>query len=163
MLFTQLCLTPCDPRDCSLPSFPVHHQLLELAQTPVHGVGDVHGVHLILCLSPISPPAINLSHNKVFLFFPNKSFLHIRWPKYWSFSFNTSPSNVYSRLISFRIDWFDLLAVQGALKPSPAPWFESISSSVLSLLYSPTLTFVQENKSQLFLANQDMCSSYRSC
>ena len=64
---------------------------------------------------------------------------YIRWPKYWSFSFSISPSNEYSGLISFRIDWFDLLAAQGTLKESsPAPQFKSISSLTLSLLYGPT-------------------------
>ena len=67
--------------------------------------------HLILC-HPLSSLALNLSQHQVF---SNESTLHIRWPKYWSFSFSTSPSNEYSGLISFRIDWFDLLAVQGTL------------------------------------------------
>ena len=67
---------------------------------------------------------------------------HIRWPKYWSFSI--SPSNECSGLISFRIDWFDLLAVQGTFKSSPAPQFERINSSALSFLYSPTLTSVHD-------------------
>ena len=72
--------------------------------------------------------------------FSNESTLRIRWPKYWSFSFSVSPSNEYSGLISFRIDWFDHLAVQGTLKKSsPAPQVKNISSSVLSLLYGPTL------------------------
>ena len=69
--------------------------------------------------------------------FFNESALHIRWPKYWSFSFSISPSSEYSGLISFRIDWFDL-AVQGTLKSLPAPQFKSINSSALSLLYGPT-------------------------
>ena len=73
--------------------------------------------------------------------FSNESALHIRWPKYWSFSFSISLSNEYSRLISFRIDWLDLLAAQGTLKESsPAPQFKSINSSALRFLYSPTLT-----------------------
>ena len=85
--------------------------------------------HLILCqsLPPLSSifPTLRV--------FSNESTLHIRWPKYWSFSLIISPSNGYSGLISFRIDCFDLLAVQGTLKSSPAPQFESISSSALSL------------------------------
>jgi len=64
----------------------------------------------------------------------------IRWPKYWSFSFNTSPSNKHPGLISFRMDWLDLLAVQGTLKSFPTPQFKSISSLVLSFLYNPTVT-----------------------
>ena len=90
--------------------------------------------HLILCrpllLSPSILPSIRV--------FSNESVLHIRWSKFWSFSFSISLSNEYSRLISFRIDWFDLLAVQGTLKPSPTPQFKSINSSVLSFLYGPT-------------------------
>ena len=73
----------------------------------------------------------------------NESALRIRWPKYWSFSSSISPSNEYSRLIFFRIDWFDLLAVQGTLK-SPAPQFESINSSTVRLLYGPTFTSIHD-------------------
>ena len=77
--------------------------------------------------------------------FSNESVLCIRWPKYWSFSSNISPSNEYSGLISFRMDWLDLLAVQGTLKESsPTPQFKSINSSALSLLYSPTLTSIHD-------------------
>ena len=77
--------------------------------------------------------------------FSNELALHIRWPKYWSFSFNTSPSDEYSGLMSFSIDWFDLLAVQGTLlRVFSVPQFESVSSSVLSLLYYPTLTSIHD-------------------
>ena len=72
--------------------------------------------------------------------FSNESVILIRWPKYWNFSFSNSPFNEYSGLISFRMDWLDLLAVQGTLKFSPTPQFKSINSSALSFLYSPTLT-----------------------
>ena len=72
--------------------------------------------------------------------FSNESVLHIRWSKYWSFSFSISPFHEYSGLISFRIDWFDLLAVQGTLGSSPATQFEIINSLTLSLLCGPTLT-----------------------
>ena len=71
--------------------------------------------------------------------FSNESVLHIRWPKYWIFSFSISPSNEYSGLVSFKMDWLDLLAVQGTQESSPTPQFKSISSSALSFLYSPTL------------------------
>ena len=74
--------------------------------------------------------------------FQIESALHIRWPKYWSFSFNISPSNEHPGLISFRMDWLDLLAVQGILKSSPAPQFKSINSLALGLLYCPTLTSI---------------------
>ena len=107
----QLCLTPCDPMDCSTPGLPVHHQLPEFTQTHVHWVGEaIQPSHPLL--SP-SPPTFNLSSIRVF---SNESVLRIRWPKYWSFSFNISPSNEYSGLIFFRMDWLDLLAVQGTLK-----------------------------------------------
>ena len=108
----QSCLTLCDPMDCSTPGFPVHHQLLELAQTHVLQLTDsMQPSHPLLSPSP----AFNLSQHQDSLF-SNKSVLPIRWPKYWSFSFNISPSNEYSGLTSFRIDWFDLFAVQGTLK-----------------------------------------------
>ena len=78
--------------------------------------------------------------------FSNESALCIRWPKYWSFSFNVSPSNEYSGLISFRMDWLDLLAVQGTLKSfSPTPQFKSTISLALSFLYSPTLTSIRDH------------------
>ena len=96
---------------CITPGLPVHHQLPESTQTHVHCVGDAIQ-HLILCcpllLLPPIPPSIRV--------FSNESSLHMRWPKYWSFSFSISPSNEYSGLISFRMDWWDLLAVQGTLK-----------------------------------------------
>ena len=76
--------------------------------------------------------------------FSNESALRIRRPKYWSFSFNISPSNEHPGLISFRMDWLDLLAVQGTLKSSPTPQFKSINSA-LSLLYSPTLTSIHDH------------------
>ena len=77
--------------------------------------------------------------------FSNESVLHIRWPKYWRFSFSISPSSEYSGLTSFRMDWLDLLAVQGTLKSLlPTPQFKSINSSALSFLYSPTLTSIHD-------------------
>ena len=104
----QLCLTLCNPMDCSTPGFPVHHQLPEPTQTHVHCIGDA--IQPSHPLSSPSPPAISLSQHQVF----SESGLHIRWPKYWSFS--VSLFSEYSRLISFRISCFDLLAVQGTLK-----------------------------------------------
>ena len=97
--------------DCSTPGFPVHHQLLQLAQTQVHWVSDA--IQLSHPLSSPSPPALNLCQRRVFF---SESVLHIRWPKYWSFSFSITPSNEYLGLISFRIDWFDFLAVWETLK-----------------------------------------------
>ena len=97
--------------DCSTPGFPVHHQLPELTQTHVHRVSDT--IQPSHPLSSPSPPAFNLSHHQGL---SSESVLHIRWPQYWSFSFSISPSNEYSGLISFRMDWLDLLAVQETLK-----------------------------------------------
>ena len=109
---SQSCLTLCDPMDRSTPGLPVHHQLLESTQTHVHRVGDA--IQPSHSLSSPSPPAFNLSqHHRVF---SSESALCIRWPKYWSFSFSVSPSNEHSGLISFRMDWLDLLVVQGTLK-----------------------------------------------
>ena len=99
----------CNPMDCSTPGFPVHHQLPKFAQTHVHWVGDA--IQPSHPLSSPSPPTFNLPQIRVFSI---ESVLHIRWPKYWSFSLNISPSNEYSGLISFRMDWLDLLAVQGS-------------------------------------------------
>ena len=107
----QSCPTLCDPMDCSMPSFPVHHQLLELAQTHVHWVGDA--IQPSHPLSSPSPFAFNLRSIRVF---SNESVLRVRWPKYWSFSFSIGPSNEYSGLISFRMEWLDLLEVQTTLK-----------------------------------------------
>ena len=97
--------------------------------------------HLILCHPLLLLPSIFPSIRV----FTNESALCIRWPKYWSFSFNISPSNEYSGLISFRMDWLDLLAVQGTLKSSLTPQFKSISSLALSFLYSPTLTSIHDH------------------
>ena len=118
--------------------FPVHHQLPELAQT-VSIELVMPSNHLILCgplfLLPSIFPIIKV--------FSNELVLCIRWLKYWSFSFSISPSNAFTGFISFRIDWFDFLAVQGTLKSLlPHHSFESINSWALSLLYGPTLTSV---------------------
>ena len=94
-----------------MPSLPVHHQLLELTQTHVHWVSDASN-HLILCHPLLLPPSIFPSMRV----FSNESILHIRWPKFWSCSFNISPLKEYSGLISFRMDWLDLLVVRGTLK-----------------------------------------------
>ena len=97
--------------DCSTPGLPVHHQPPEFTQTYVHWVGDVIQPFILCCpllLTPSIFPNIRV--------FSNESALRIRWPKYWSFSFRISPSNEHPGLISFRMDWLDLLAVQGTLK-----------------------------------------------
>ena len=110
-LVAQSCPNPCDPMECSMPGFPVHHQsqnLLKLMSIEL----VMPSTHLILCRSLLFPPSVFLSIR----IFSNELVLHIRWPKYWSFSFNISPFNEYSGRLSFRIDWLDLLAVQGTLK-----------------------------------------------
>ena len=99
--------------DCTTPGFPVHHQPSELTQTHVHWVADA--IQQSHPLSSPSPPAFNLSQDQVRVF-SNESVLHIRCPKYWSFSFSISHSNEYSGLISLRMDWLELLAVHRTLK-----------------------------------------------
>ena len=106
----QSCPTLCNAMDCSTLGFPVHHQHPELTQTHVHRVGDA--IQPSPPLSSTSPPVFNLFQHQVF---SSESVLRIRRPKYWSFRFSISPSNEYSGLISFRMDWLDLLAVQGTL------------------------------------------------
>ena len=95
-----------------------------------------HPLSFPLLLPPV-PPSIRV--------FSNESTLRMRWPKCWSFSFNIGPSDGHQGLISFRMDWLDLLAVQGTLKSSPTPLFKSINSSVLSFLHSPTLTSIHNH------------------
>ena len=108
---TQSCPTLCNPMNCSTPGFPVHHQLPEFTQTHVHRVSDAiqpsHPLLSLLLLPPI-PPSIRV--------FSNESILRMRWPKYWSFSFSIIPSKEHPGLISFRMDWLDLLAAQRTLK-----------------------------------------------
>ena len=106
----QSCLILCDAMDCNAPGFPVLRYLPEFTQTQVIE-SLMPSNHLILCCPLLSPsifPSISV--------FSNESILHIKWPKYWNFSFNISPSNEHSGLISFRMDWLDLLAVQRTLK-----------------------------------------------
>ena len=107
----QSCPTLCDHMNHSTPGLPVHRQLPESTQTHVHWVGDaIQSSHP---LSSPYPPALNLSQHQGL---SNESALHIRWPKYWCFSFSISPINEHPGLISFRMDWLDLLSVQGTLK-----------------------------------------------
>ena len=107
----QSCPTLCDPMNPSLPGLSVHHQLWSLLKLmPIKSV--LSSNHLVLCRPLLLPPSISPSI-KVF---STESVLCIRWPKYWSFSFSINPPNEYSGLISFGIDWLDVLAVQGTLK-----------------------------------------------
>ena len=150
---SKLCLTLCNPMDCSTPGFTVLHHLQP------HGLQHAR----LQCPSPspwacsnLSIESVMLSNHLIFCHlllllpsilpsirvFSNESSLCIRWPKYWSLSFSISPSN--SGLISFRIDWFDFLAVQGTLKSFLAPQFEDINSLVISLFYCPAFTSVHD-------------------
>ena len=135
----QSCPTLCDTMDCRTPGFPV----LITSQSLLKRMSIVLVMasnHLVLGCCLLLPPSIFPSIRV----FSNESVLHIRWPKYWSFSFRISPSNEYSGLISFRMDWLDLLVVQDSQESSPTPQFKSINSSALSFLYSPTLTSVHD-------------------
>ena len=106
----QSCPTLCNPRNRSMPGLPVHHQLPKSTQTNVHWVSDaIQPSHLLLPPSPApNPPSIRV--------FSSESTLHMRWPKYWSFIFSIIPSKEIPGLISFRMDWLDLLAVLGTFK-----------------------------------------------
>ena len=128
----------CDPMDCSKPGVSVHHYCPELAQLmSIESVLPSNDLILYnILLLPSIFPSIRV--------FANESALHIRWPKYWSFSSIISPSNEYSGLISFRIDWFDLCSPRDSQESSPPPQFKSINSSALSFLYGLTLTFIHD-------------------
>ena len=108
----QLCPTLCNPMDWSMPGFPVHYQLPEFTQIHVHQLDDAIQPSQPLVIPFLFLPSIFPSVRV----FSNESFLHIRWSKYWSFSFSISPSSEHPGLIYFRMDWLDLLAVQGTLK-----------------------------------------------
>ena len=136
----QSCPTVCNPVNHSMPGLPVHHQLPEFTQTHVHWVDDAiqpsHPLSSPFPPAPI-PPSIRV--------FSNESTLHMRWPKYWSFSFNISPYNEHPGLISFRMDWLDLLAVQGTLKSLLQ--HHSSKASILrcsAFFLVPTLTFIHD-------------------
>ena len=147
---TKSCLTLCNwPPGHRMSDFPVHHYLPELAKTLIHWVSDALCFilcHLLLLLPSIFP-SIRV--------FSNELALSIWWTKYWGFSI--SPFDEYSGFISFRIDWFDLFAVQRSLESSLAPQFESISSSALSLLYGPTLTSVHDYWKNHSFDYMDLC------
>ena len=128
---SQSCLTLWDPMNCSLPGLPVHHQLPEFTQTQVHRVSDsIQPSHPLS-----SPPAPNPSQHQSLFQWVNSS---PRWPTYWSFSLSISPSNEYPGLISFRMHWLDLLAVQGTLKSLPQH-----HSSKASILWHSAFLIVQ--------------------
>ena len=128
----QSCLTLCSAMDCSMPGLPVHHQLPQFMKTNIHLVMPSN--RLILCCPLLLLPSIFPSIRV----FSNESVLRIRWLKYCSFSFSNTPSIEYSGLISFRTDWFDLLAVQETQEFSPAQF------KTLSFLYSAILTSIHD-------------------
>ena len=134
---TQSCLTLCNPMNHSMPSLPIYHLLPEFTQTHVHWVSDdIQPSHRPLCRPPF--PSIRV--------FSNESTLRTRWPKYCSFSFNISPSNEHPGLISFRMDWVDLLcSPRDSQESSPIPQFKSINFSALSFLLGPTLTSIHDH------------------
>ena len=143
---TQLCLTLCDPMDCSTPSFPVFPCLLEFAQTHVHWVDDD------IQPSHPSPPSFNISQNQGKI--SSESAVHIRWPQYWSFNFSISPSNEYSGLFFFRIEWFDLLAVGGLSRvfSSTVVWKHQFFS--MKSLYCANFTSIHDYRKN---HNFDIC------
>ena len=129
----QSCLTLCNPMHCSTPGLPVHHQLPELIQLMSTKL-VMPSNHLILYRPLLLLPSIFPSIRV----FSNELALHIKWPKYQSFSFSISPSNEYSGLISFRME-------RDSQESSPTPHFKSINSSALTFLYSPTLTSIHDH------------------
>ena len=122
----------------SMPGLPVHHRSLP---KPMSIESVMPSNHLILCRPLLLLPSIFPSIRV----FSNESALHIRWSKYWSFSFSISPSNEYSGMISFRIDCLDLLTVQDSQESSPTPQFKSINSSMHSLIHTPTFTSIHDH------------------
>ena len=135
----QSCPSLCDPMNCSTQGLHVHHQLPEVTQTHVHR-SVMPSSHLIFCRPLLLLPPIPPS-NRIF---SKDSILPMRWPKYLSFSFSIRPSNEHPGLISFRMDWLDLLAVQRTLK-SHLQHIKSINSSALSFFNSPTLTSIHNH------------------
>ena len=130
---TQSHPTLCDPMNCSTQGLPVHHQLQDFTQTNVHWVSDA-----IQPSHPLLSPSLPTSIFPSIRVFSNESAIRIRWPKCWSFRFNISPSNEHPGLISFRMDWLDLLAVQGTLKSLPQH-----HSSKASILWCSAFFIVQ--------------------
>ena len=133
----QLCLTLCNPMNRNTPGLPVHHQS---PPKPMSIKSVMPSNHLIFCCPLLLLPSIFC----ITRVFSNESALCIRWPEYWNFSFNASPSNEHPGLISFRMDWLDLLAVQGTLKSLLQHHSSKASILQHSALYSPTLTSIHD-------------------
>ena len=129
--------------NCSTPGLPVHHQFPESTQSHVCWVGDA-----IQPPHPLSSPSPAF-HLSIIRVFSSESTLHMRWSKYWSFSFNINPTNEHPGLLSFRMDWLDLLAdslrVQDSEESSSTPQFKGINSLALSFLYGPALTSIHDH------------------
>ena len=141
---SQSCLTLCSPMDCSTPGLCVHHLSITSSQSLLK-LMSIESVmpsnHLILCHPLLVPPSIFPSIRVIFI----HSVLHIRWPKYWSFSFSISPSNEHPGLISFRNGLVGSpYSPRDSQESSPTPQFKSINSSALSFLHSPTLTSIND-------------------
>ena len=136
----QSCPTLCNPMIAAhLASLSITNSRSLLKLMPIESV--MPSSHLILCCPLLLLPSICPSIRV----FSNESTLHMRWPKYWSFSFSINPSNEHPGLICFRMDWLDLLAIQGTLKSFPKPHFKNINSLVLSFLHSSTLTSIHDH------------------
>ena len=149
---TQSYLNICHPMDCSTSGFPVLHYLLELAQTHFHCVGDaIQPSHPLFSPSPHT--FIFSQHQGLFQWVsPSHQLV-----KYWNFSLSISPSSENSGLISFIIDWLDLLAVQRTQESFPTPWFKCINSLVLGLLYGPTFTSIHDCWKNRSFDDTDFC------
>ena len=156
-LVAQLCPTLCDPMDYIMPGFLVLHYLPEFVQTHFHWVNDA-----IQPSHPLPPLLLLPSVFPSIMVFSIELALHIRWPKYWSFIFSINPSKEYWQLISFRIDWFDLLAVHPRVsqESSTAPQFKSIKSSALSFLHDPPLTTVHDYWKNHSFDYMDFCQQH---
>ena len=138
------------PIDLCRPGLPVPHHLLEFAQVRIHWISDT-----IQSSHPLLPPSPTAFFPSIRVF-SNESVAQVRWSKFWSFSFSISPSNEYSELLSFRIDWFDLLAVQGTLKSLLQ--HHSWKTSVLwRSTYGPALTFMHDYWKDHSLDYMDIC------
>ena len=151
---TQSYMTICKPMDHSTSGLPVLNHFLKFVQTHVHWAGDAIQPSCALLMLPSTSPSIRV--------FSNELTLHIRWPKYWSFNFSISPSNEYSGLISFKIDWSPC-HLRDSQESSSAPQFESINFSALSLLYCPVLTSVHDYWKQHSFDYTDICLYFLIC
>ena len=153
----QSCPTFCNPMNCSTPGFPIHHQLPECTQTHVHRVGDA-----IQPSHPLSSPSFPAPNPLSMRVFSNESTLHMRWPKYWSFSFSISPPNEHPGLISFRMGWLDLHAVQGTLESLLQHHSSNASILLRSAFFTVQLSQISStNAPQKFPTTRPLPTSHR--